>query len=220
MQILFSRHLMVASVACGLWLAGSAIAQAGLLKYTETTAGTITGTLNGVAFTGKTLSMTQTGDTSNIVYGSIPAGGVSTYDSYTLSGTVSITIDGLGTTSFTSPSDFRATSLAFAVSGTPLLSAVGFGDWSGGLSHGLGIGTVSFNDLSAPFSVTDPSNSGFATGTYHTSAGDLVITDSNGGSTTFTAEPVPEPSSLALGAIGAGLAVFVARRRRSSFKVL
>ena len=220
MQILFSRRLLAAAVVCSIWLVGSATVQAGSLKYTETTAGTITGTLNGVAFTGKTLSMTQTGDTSNIVYGSIPLGGANTYDSYTLSGTVSITIDGVGTTSFTSPSDFRATSVAFAVSGTPLQSAVGFGDWSGGTPNGLGVGTVSFNDLSAPFSVTNPNNSGFATGTYHTLAGDLVITDSNGGSTTFTAAAVPEPSSLALGAIGAGLAVVVARRRRSSLTVL
>ena len=219
LRALFSVRMIAVVCAASLWLVDCGQAEAAMMQYTLTSQATITGTLGGTAFTDKTFSITETGDTSNIVFDTyyVSADTIRTYSS---PGTVSITIDGVGTATFSSPSDMRVTSedVYHPIYGH-LVSGAGFTDYAGGgvPSGGVGASTgTTFYDLSSPFSASSSGSMGSAT--YHTSSGDLVISSSVSGTLTFTAETaaaVPEPSSLALGAVGAGLALLAVRRRRS-----
>ena len=220
-RALFSVRMVAVMCAASLWLVDFGQLEAGQMQYTATSQGTITGTLNGTAFTDKTFSMTQTGDTSNILYGVFYSGGIE-YDMYSLPGTVSITIDGVGTATFTSPTDMRAFSGNIVIPGVGSVAEyAGFADFSTVGSVGVATSAVNvstyptFYDLSSPFSVNQ--NNHMRRQTYNTSSGDLVVTGSTDDLITFTAAAVavPEPSSLALGAVGAGLALLAARRRRS-----
>ena len=214
---LFSVRMVAMVCAASLWLVDCGQAEAALMQYTLTSQSTITGTLGGTAFTDKTFSITETGDTSNIVFNTYNLGG-DTVKTYSLPGTVSITIDGVGTATFSSPSDMRATSedVSHPIYGH-LFSGAGFTDYGSGTPNGgAGASTgTTFYDLSSPFSASSSGQLGNTT--YHTSSGDLVISSSVSGTETFTAAAaaVPEPSSLALGAVGAGLALLIARRRKS-----
>ena len=220
-RALFSVRMVAVMCAASLWLVDLGQAEAGLMQYTATSQGTITGTLGGTAFTDKTFSMTQTGDTSNIVYDTFFSGGIE-IDVYSLPGTVSIAIDGVGTATFTSPTDMRAFSGNIIVPGVGSVAEyAGFADFStvGGIGSPTSAVNVStyptFYDLSSPFSVSQSNH--MRAQTYNTSSGDLVVTGFADGTITFTAATaaaVPEPSSLALGAVGAGLALLAARRRR------
>jgi hypothetical protein len=218
-RALFSVRLLTVMCAASLWLVDLGQAEAALMKYTLDSKGTISGTLGGTAFTDKTFSITQTGDTSNIVSETFNLGAISLL-AYSLPGTASITIEGVGTATFTSTTDMRVLSenVTHSILGH-LFSGVGFVDYSpvsgGGLpSGGAGVSTgTTFYDLSTPFNASG--DTVLNTQTYLTSSGDLVITSNSVGATTVTASAVPEPSSLALGAVGAGLALLIARRRRS-----
>jgi len=215
-RALFSVRMVAVVCAASLWLVDFRQAHAGLMEYTLTSQGMITGTLGGTAFTDKTFSITETGDTSNIVFNTYFDSGM-TFQTYSLPGTVSITIDGVGTATFSSPTDMRATSedVTHIIYGH-VYSGAGFIDFGGGgvPNGGSAASTgTTFYDLSSPFSASSSGSLGNIT--YHTSSGDLVILSSASGTTTFTAAAVPEPSSLTLGAVGAGLVLLIARRRRS-----
>lgn len=203
------RIFMIAGIIASLTATKS---QAADLIYSMS-GGTISGTLNGVAFTDATYSVTATADPANIqshtVLGVVP----STY----LLATTTMTIDGFDPVIFTDALFGVASANINAVSSGN--SLIGFGTQLGSdSSTGFGpVGAGSPLLLSEPGSfsgdlitftgLVSPGNA-----TWATTGGTLVIS-SAGGIATLAITPVPEPSTILLGVSAAGLLAFTARRR-------
>lgn len=179
-----------------------------LITYTQT--GYLSGSLNGTSFENAAVTMTTIGDPANILYmGFI----------YILPGTVTIQIDGFSTATFidTSSSHFGVISLNMD-NEMPGVGIAGFVNYGEGLVAMLAIYETSPTyDLSTAGTLTGPAGSDG--GTFGTDQGDLVLSPAmpgEGGTGSFTASGgvVPEPSELALSALGGFGLLWSLRRRK------
>ncbi len=206
-----SRSLLGLALVLALALMAPAAAQAGqLLSYTLN-GGNITGTLNGVAFSNASYTLTAVADTANLTTGVY--GGIFPYY-FIPATTVTITVGGLTPVDFTTlvwgPISIDYSAILGAGAG-----GIGFYD-SGFTTSGFGMIAASgglYNNLSSPGSFTGLSGTP-ANAIYSTTGGDLIITDAtNNQPSTFTIAPVPEPATLVSAGLGGGLALGLARRR-------
>ena len=177
----------------------SEVAYAGAITYTATTTGS--GSLGGTNFSNALITITGTGDTSDVQEGS-------SSKIFLVPISASVTVAGIGSGTFTD--EMRAVvNQSVLVAGISNLTKNRFV---------LGPNNPAFSayDLKSsigPLSGSSAFNSGFA---FPTTAGNFIITSSSTASfTPSTVSIVPEPSSFALLGIGGlGLAVGAYRRRR------
>ena len=191
-----SRLLVPAILGIGLALSGRA--DASLITYTESFAGS--GTLGATSFNNVQITFSGVADTANV-------SSVAGFYSVTL-GTPRVTIGGLGTFGISDPvQEFDNQNNSFL-----------------GVTDIVNGGTISLRNASVfdTYALMSPigpvsgttSNQG---GTFSTSSGALHIT-SAAASASFTASAVPEPSSMLLATLGFGgvlSARRAARRRRA-----
>ena len=195
-------------LATALVASGAGNARAGLVTYTEMA--TVSGSLGSTTFTDATITFTQTADPANgvvitplthrlnvlditatlvITGGDLasPLSATITETTYTFVGTKTGTV-GFG-------------HLILPVGNAPLIAAVNAAPTTYDLTTSLG-------PVSGPSSIQPPGHS------WATTAGGLILNEA--GTVTFQASAVPEPSSLALGAVACatGLAIAAGRRRR------
>ena len=169
-------------VLAAILLASATAARADQITFTETAVGS--GSLGNTSFSDALITLTGVGDTANITF-LVPGVPI-------LPMTVQVEIAGLGTATFTDA--------VHAFSNQNTLIA-GFNDKTIGPDI-LTLSNAAFAayGLTTPINVTGPV-SFFGNG-FHTSAGIFDITGVTG-DVTFTATSVPEPSALALAALGA-----------------
>lgn len=210
MRNLVGRATAIIVLATAMVTSGAVHARGNLVTYTETA--TASGSLGSTTFTGATITTIQTADPANGIMISPLTGA-----SYILDTTSTLVITGGDLASLLSASFTTPTYTVCRQN----LSYGGFGQRVGLPTLGL-IAPVlaATNDAFATYNlasslgpVSGPSfiNQGNPFGT---TAGDLILNDA--GTVTFQAVPaaVPEPSSLALGAVaGVTSLIFVAGRR-------
>ena len=194
------NRFVMAVVAMGIF---GVAALAAPITYVETT--TATGTLDGTAFTNAAVTVTLTGDTSNIAPGPSP------FDAFLINpGSATIKIDGFALATFTdlveivgtynqpTPGPFGAPFVLIATLDNPAGTDIT------GVVVEYGDAAFLGYDLTAlgPISGTGGSASGLG-GVHHTSGGDLYFSsDQNPQAATFTATVTPEPTSMMLLGIG------------------
>jgi hypothetical protein len=188
------------------------IASAAPITYTLTT--TATGTLGASPFTDALVSVTLTGDTSNVTAGPPPF-----TDVVVNPGSATVSVSGLGTGTFTDPIVIVDTLSDTAVLGGPAVLIL---DNTSGTGILLQTGSVftSYDLRSSLGPITG--TGGVASGShmtpiFPTTAGDLTwAVGQSLGTSTFTASTVPEPTSLTLFSFGLlGLTALCLRRKRA-----
>ena len=212
----FARSFTVVTAAIVLvGLASSALAIP--IIYTES--GVASGTIGGLPFTNVLVTVTLTGDTSNV------AAAVFCPTCLANSGTTRVNIPSIGTATVTDPNAIISTVVPFATGepGLPIVPYViiGIFDHFPALNSIIGLGVSPSNSLlgydlrtSIGPITTSPGGIGYDPCCFiHTTLGNLTFTQnflptSQG---TFTAR-VPEPSSLLL--LGAGAVAFAGYRSR------
>jgi hypothetical protein len=193
------RTLIIALVLLGTLLWTSSPALADSVTYTETDVAT--GSLGGTSFSDALVTITLLGDTSTSTTG--------IFGALEVFGPATVTVDGIGTASFTD---------SLAAFDTSIFGAAGILDSSLG-PYGLDVldtidptfGTYDLTTDVGPISGFSLFNadSGFAT-----TDGNFVLTSDSGTSTFSALTAVPEPCSLSL--IGVGLSgLFLARRKKA-----
>ena len=188
-----------------------AIASAAPITYTLST--TATGTLDTLPFTDALVSVTLTGDTSNVTAGPPPF-----TDVLVNPGRATVSVSGIGTGTFTDPIEIIDTLSDTAVLGGPAVLIL---DNTSGTGILLQTGSVFLSyDLQGPLGPITGTG-GVASGShmtpiFPTTAGDLTwAVGQSLGTSTFTASTVPEPTSLTLFSAGLfGLTGLCLRRKR------
>ncbi len=201
----------LAILLAAMLLAPSAGADAALITFTETTTGT--GSLAGKSFTAATITFSETVDTTSTSAGSF----MNSTSGYFLDLTSTVSVDGIGTASFTG-STFNVITLITPTSPfSPTQIALGLGTPGGGgfviYSFTAAGNQTNFYRVSSGPLANNPG--GNLQSSIATSAGLLTI-DSIGSAGSFQSAlaPVPEPSSLALCGIAGMAGLMIARARR------
>jgi hypothetical protein len=188
------------------------IALAAPITYTLST--TATGTLGASPFTDALVSVTLTGDTTNVTAGPPPY-----TDVVVNPGSATVSVSGLGTGMFTDSIEIVDTLSDTAVLGGPAVLIL---DNTSGTGILLQTGSVftSYDLRSSLGPITG--TGGVASGShmtpiFPTTAGNLTwAVGQSLGTSTFTASTVPEPTSLTLFSVGLlGLTGLCLRRKRA-----
>jgi hypothetical protein len=199
------RLLSFFSLSC---LMMATCAQSAVVTY-SLSGGTVSGTLNGVAFLNASYTVTADADPSNFVLGSTVGLPMISQPAVT-----TMTIAGFSPFQITVP-NFGPLLVDTSTVFGPGTVFGGFAAQAGPDLDLLGLATLGLiPSFSGSVSVTG-SLLGSANNTLTTTAGDLVITSFNG-IATFTGEfpAVPEPTSMAIFGLGAlGMATYRARRK-------
>jgi hypothetical protein len=203
------KRILVVLAATGI-LGG--IASAAPITYTLTT--TATGTLGASPFTDALVSVTLTGDTTNVTAGPPPY-----TDVVVNPGSATVSVSGLGTGMFTDSIEIVDTLSDTAVLGGPAVLIL---DNTSGTGILLQTGSVFTSyDLRTslgPITGTGGVASGsHMTPIFPTTAGNLTwAVGQSLGTSTFTASTVPEPTSLTLFSVGLlGFTALCLRRKRA-----
>jgi hypothetical protein len=202
------RLLSFFSLSC---LLMASTAQSAVVTYTLA-GGTVSGTLNGVAFSNANITVTADADPSNFVLGT-----VNVYPILTQQAVTTMTIDGVGSFVFSNP-NFGP----FLID-TTLLFGPGTGYGGFGFQDGPSVlkGLAALGPMPSfpPGSVTITGSllSGPSGETYATSAGDLIFEYDDGALATFSggfpSSAVPEPTSMAIFGLGSLGMAYRARRK-------
>ncbi|MGA8548982.1 MAG: PEP-CTERM sorting domain-containing protein [Stellaceae bacterium] len=189
---------ILAALGVGLTAALLGATPAFAVPITYTEQAVASGSLDGVAFTDAAVVLTMTNDTGNVT-GSAPI--------FTNSGTSTVSVAG------GAPETFTNTTLVFSNQNTP---AVGFATESVDILDDVSASFATYDLTTAigPIVGTPIFDAG---GSFDTNSGAFIL-NSVPGNVTFTATlaAVPEPSALALLAVGLAGLFGVARRRQNS----
>lgn len=203
------KRILVVLAATGI-LGG--IASAAPITYTLTT--TATGTLGASPFTDALVSVTLTGDTSNVTAGPPPF-----TDVVVNPGSATVSVSGLGTGTFTDSIVIVDTLSDTAILGGPGVLILDNTSGTGILLQTGSVFTSYYLQSSlGPITGTGGVASGsHMTPIFPTTAGNLTwAVGQSLGTSTFTASTVPEPTSLTLFSVGLlGFAGLWLRRKRA-----
>lgn len=205
---------------CGLALLGAvAPVSADMMTYTMTSH--LTGTLGGTGFTDAAVTLTTSGDTTNILDATSEGLG------YFLLDTTTIQIDGLNLATFNGSGYWGAISIDLEPRFGIPFGLAGFFHIPdlGSFEYILGVVAPKTYDLStdATFTGTGEEQVVFSSrfdgpvDSFSTDQGALVITGTSG-VTTFTAAAIPEPASAMMLMFGAGVGIAIHRARRSALR--
>jgi len=182
-------------LAVAVLLIGASQAKAGPITYTEEA--TLSGTIGATSFTGAPVTLEFVGDTSNV---SCSAG----FCLITV-GTATVSIGGVGTTTFTDSME------AFDNQGYPA-AGIALAGGAGSVLDTVDNAFITYDLMTAigPITNTDFSRPDLS---YNTALGVLNFSTPSGSvNSTFTAT-TPEPATLSL--LGLGLAGLLLRKRKS-----
>ena len=178
------------------------------LTYTET-GGNISGSLNGVNFSDALWTITATADSSTATF--YPVGGSIYAPVWALDVTPTLTITSGSTVLSATLTGWDIESRNYSAFNPPASSGVimfsdANADGKTGVEQGSAAYTAgtsaNFNNLQSTGTFTGTSD--FDTGTFATSAGNLIVSSDSGQPGVFgiTAAAVPEPSALSLSVLG------------------
>jgi hypothetical protein len=190
------KRLLLTIAACALLC--SAQVQAGPITYTLTT--TASGTLGASSFTNALVTVTLTGDTSNVTAGPDPFN-----DLLVNPGSATVSVSGLGTATFTGSIEIISTFNDLTLFGVPAVLIAQLDNPAGTSVTGILVQTgsvFSSYDLRGPLGPVSgtggvASGSRGATPIFSTTAGNMTwATFQPLGTSTFTAAATPAPGTL------------------------